>query len=345
MPSPRRDVQARVHVARARLAEHAGDRAVDRPDELPRALPDRACRRVALGDAQLLGDLRRLRLHRLEVLLQLVAVVAHLAQRRGLARARLRVPDPRADELALDRGDLVAPRLHRRRDLLLPGLELREVRLGLDGVRARTAHEQDDLAVLVGDPADELGALEEVGEVGRPEDDGEDVGLVGLEELHEARREHRAGLAQAALEPDEAGALGAQLAAEALELGPLGVEVALEDLLAAGERRDPPLEAVDPARVLRDVARQRPLRALLAADPVAGSVDLPVQLVELALGRRCGGRPEGQGRPEGDGDRDAHDEDDETAHRRPRQATGHPRRCPTGALRGRELAQEPFRMP
>ena len=49
-----------------------------------------------------------------------------------------------------------------------------------------------DLAVLVGDALEELGALEQVGEAVGLEHHGERVGLVGLVELHEAVGESRA---------------------------------------------------------------------------------------------------------------------------------------------------------
>ena len=152
-------------------------------------------------------------LHGLEVLLQLVAVVAHLAQRRGLAGPRLRVA-----RRACRRARSCTAAISSRRActtaviLLLAGLELRRGAPRCSTASSRASRTSTTiLAVLVGDPADELGALEEVGEVARPEDDGEDVGLVGLEDLDEARREHRARLAQPALQPDEPRALGAQV--------------------------------------------------------------------------------------------------------------------------------------
>ena len=154
-------------------------------------------------------------------------------------------------------------------------------------------------------------ALEEVGEVGRPEHDGEDVGLVGLEELDEPRRERRAGLAQPALEPDEPRALGAQL-------GPRGSRAR-----RAWRRGRAWRTSSRPASVVIFAWRRLILRVYCAMslDSVFSAPFLrpiwprvrsifPLQLVELAPGRGCGGRPEGQGRPEGDGDRDAHDEDD-----------------------------------
>src|SRR5436189_4328353 len=106
----------------ATLAERRGDRPVDRPDEAPRTLPDRA----ASGEVAL--DPGLLRLHRAHVLLELVTRGTRRVERRLLARARVREPGLRPHEAALDGGHLIAPRDdgggHPLRAVLEPGQSL-----------------------------------------------------------------------------------------------------------------------------------------------------------------------------------------------------------------------------
>ena len=115
---------------------------------------------------------------------------------------------------------------------------LAQALLAGDGVDLRVAHERDDLAVLVGDAPDELGALEQVGEAVGVQHDGDDVGRLGLVDLDERARAACARVSlEAVAQAHEPGALGAQVGAQALELGALGVEVGLDALLARLQRR------------------------------------------------------------------------------------------------------------
>src|SRR5205807_9254855 len=97
----------------AALAEGCGDGAVHRPDELARAVPDRAGGGSAVAlegalDPCLLG------LHRLDVLLELAPGRPCRVQRGPLATAHARQSVLLADEPALDVGDLVAALEDRR---------------------------------------------------------------------------------------------------------------------------------------------------------------------------------------------------------------------------------------
>ena len=133
---------------------------------------------------------------------------AHAHQRVLLAGTRAVVADARVDQVLLDGRDLVAARGDPRGDAppggarACPAAIAFARRLGL-GV----AHEPDDALVLLVDAAQELAALEQLGEALGAEDDGDEVGLVGLVALDQALAERmRRACARRAL----AGAPGAR---------------------------------------------------------------------------------------------------------------------------------------
>ena len=124
-------------------------------------------------------------------------------------------------------GDVVAAAQDRLGGRLLAVLELGQQALGLLGARLEHLHARDDLAVLVGDPLQELGALQQVGEAVGLEDHGERVGLVGLVELDQpvgqrdaAGLQLGAGARQAVARHLEVVAHRQQLVARAVQLGP-----------------------------------------------------------------------------------------------------------------------------
>src|SRR5687767_7575927 len=177
--------------------ESRDDRAVHGPAELPAALLERAAR-VAL-DGRL--HARLLALERHEVALQLHAAVVHLSERAALVRARRGELVARADELVLDRCDLVALLEDALRCELLLLLKPGELEGLVLRLVAEAAHAVGDLASLVRDAVEELGALEQVAEAVGLEDHRERVGRVGLVDLHEAGGENAARRGEVAAEP------------------------------------------------------------------------------------------------------------------------------------------------
>ncbi len=142
-----------------------------------------------------------------------------LASALALPDAGPLVADPRADQRPANVGDRVAP-LEHGGGCALPGpLEAGEALGGRGRVRLGGADDPDDVAVLVGDPADELLALEQVGEALAVEHDGDDVGPVGLVDLDHPPRQRAPGLDEAGAQPDAPGALGAQVGLHAGKLG------------------------------------------------------------------------------------------------------------------------------
>ena len=233
----------------------------------------------------------------LEVGLQRLALGADLAQRVGLAGPRLRVAHPRADQLVLDDGDLVAALEHDRGQLLLARLELVQARGGARRVGLRVAHELDDRVVLVLDAAEELAALQQVGEAVGVQHHGHQVGLVGRVQLGQPPRQDLAPLGQAHAQPGQTGALAAQVLLGLHQLGAARVQVFLDPALAGLQLADRPLQPVDLARPALDVGRQDVLGALAAADLASGRLDLLLQGGGAALGR-LGPRAQRQDEPQ-----------------------------------------------
>ena len=150
----------------------------------------------------------------------------------------------------------------------------------------------DDLLVLVVDPAQELGALQQVGEPARVEDHGDHVGPAALVDLHQPAGQHLAGVGQAAAQLGQVGALAAQCDLRALELRPRPVELGLHLGLAALQDRDVAVELVDDARQLGHRRRER----LLAR---ARLVELGLGVVEpggIGAARQSGPQRQGDGR-------------------------------------------------
>ena len=207
--------------------------AVDRPDEATAAALDRAGRQAPPPPCSCGLDLGGLLLELAQMGLQRLALGADLAQRVGLAGARLLVAHARADQLVLDHGDLVAALEHDRGQLLLARLELVEARGGARRVGLRVAHELDDRVVLVLDAPEELAALQQVGEAVGVQHDGHQVGLVGRVELGQAPCQDLAPLGQTHAQAGKAGALAAQLLLRLHQLGAARVQVVLDAALAA----------------------------------------------------------------------------------------------------------------
>src|SRR5829696_6338723 len=178
------DVDARVQAPPAH-AEAGDDRPVDRPDQAPRALADRAGRAAALRRLEPGEHRRLLLLERRQVALQITPVVPRGRERPRLHRAGALELLLAVDEAVLDRVDLRGAPRDLGGDLAQLLLERVEPLLGGDRLRLRLAHAVDDARVLLRDALHELGALEQVGEAVGLEDHGDDVGLVGLVELDE----------------------------------------------------------------------------------------------------------------------------------------------------------------
>ena len=117
------------------------------------------------------------------------------------------------------------------------------------GLVAQSADAVGDLAVLVGDALEELGALEQVAEAVGLEHHGQRVGGVGLVDLHEPRGEQPARGGQLAAQARQAVAGDLEPVAHLEQLGLLAVEarpVPVEPLLGGA---DLALELLD--RVLK----------------------------------------------------------------------------------------------
>ena len=140
----------------------------------------------------------------------------------------------------------------------LDGLVLRLV--------AEAAHLVGDLAVLVRDPLQELGALEQVAEAVGLEDHGQRVGRVRLVDLNEPPCQHGARGGQPASEPLEPVARGLEPVAHGEQLLLLRVEAALDLVEPPLRGRDLPLHGVDPAAVALDRGAEHALLRLVVLD-------------------------------------------------------------------------------
>ena len=188
-------------------------------------------------------------------------------------RARSRRPLRSRAQLALRGGqavarggDVVAPAQDRLGRGLLAVLELGQQSLGLLGARLEHLHARHDRAVLVGDPLQELGALEQVGEAVGLEHHRERVGLVGLVELHQPVGQRRAALLQLRAGPRQAVARDLEVVAHGQQLVAGAVELGLDRAQPALGAADLALEAADAVVVALDVLREDALLALLALD-------------------------------------------------------------------------------
>ena len=286
VPAGDADVDARVQAAPA-LAERRDDRAVDRPDEAPGALLDRP---AAAGGALQRGlDLGLLLLERLEVALEVLAGVARGGERVALGRARVREARPAVDELALDRGDLVAAALDRERDLLLAVLEAGEA------LAVATASALASLMIVrMRVSWRETRRMNSVRSrrSAKPWDSSTTVTMSGRSALYISTRRVASvtrASSEARAQPLQALALLAQPALQALELGALVGQVGLDAGLAGLQGVDVALEGLDPVRVGRDVAGQHALAALLLLDRAALGLDPVLQVGGAALGRSARG--------------------------------------------------------
>ena len=100
-------------------------------------------------------------------------------------------------------------------------LEPRQLVRLIAGAVAQAPHEPGDLAVLVGDSVEELGALEQVGEAVGLEHHREHVGRVGLVDLDEPVGERAARRGEPPLEALGAVACDLEPVADRQHLGPL----------------------------------------------------------------------------------------------------------------------------
>ena len=121
-----------------------------------------------------------------------VAAIARAAQQRELRRSGRSRSVAAVDQADAQRRDLVALGLDLRRHLRLALLEPVEPRLGRGRVLLGVGDDVHDLRVLLGDPAHELGAADEVGEAVGLEHDGDGVRRIGLVEVDEALGERAA---------------------------------------------------------------------------------------------------------------------------------------------------------
>src|SRR4051794_6103614 len=223
-PGRHADVDAGVaRLPGATLAEGRRDRPVDRPDHRAAAAPDRAGveRRATLGGTQLRLDLR---LQLREVALELLARRLDVRERGAAPIARALELDAVRHELALHRDDLVAARFDRYGGGLLLAPQLAELLRLLGRERLERAHARDDLVVLVGDPVEELGPLEQVCKAVRLEHDGQGIGLAVLVHLDEALRQRLLGPAQIDLQPRQPVLRLLEPVLRREQLGALGVE-------------------------------------------------------------------------------------------------------------------------
>src|SRR5215213_88903 len=107
----------------------------------------------------------------------------------------------RAGELVLDCGDLVALAEDALRGELLLLLEVGELDRLVPRRVAELPHAVGDVAILLGDALEELGALEQVAEAVGRQDHGEGVRRVGLVDLDEAGGEDAARRGELAAKP------------------------------------------------------------------------------------------------------------------------------------------------
>ena len=235
-------------------------------------------------------DTRLLALERCEVALEAHAAVVHLGQRTALVGAGGCELVARAHELVLDGGDLVALAQYPFGRELFALLEVRELdRLVVRAV-AKTAHSVGDLAVLIRDPVEELGALEQVAKAVRRQDHGERVGRVGLVDLDQAGREHPARGHELAAQPLEPVARRLQAVAHGEQLLLLLVEAVLHPRQAALGSGDLALDRVDAGVEALDRGAEHALLRLVVLDLVALLLDAGRQ-----RGREAGKRQHEEG--------------------------------------------------
>ena len=267
-----------------RLAEGRRDRAVDRPDHAAasrggpgrRGAPAPPCAvRSCAGDLRLLGA------QRAEVVLEVRG--AGRAPRPSTDCLRARVPrgGARGDEASLT-GATSSRRAWMRRERLLALLERGEARVGGRRVGLRVADRGEDPVVLVGDAAQELAALEEVGEA---------LGARGRPSRRRAARPCRARRSRVA-RPARATVSRARRRTSRARSARRSTWVASSRALASG-RPGTALAAEAVMRrcrasiravVARDLRREDPLGALLRADLALLGLDLALQAVEPADG-------------------------------------------------------------
>ena len=272
MPVGRGDVDAGVQAAPA-LAERRGEGAVDRPDQAAGAAPDRARRAPRRGVAD-------------PACARSIAARSSSASTRG-CRTLARTPAAvalraqlalRGGQAVARGGDVVAAAQDRLGRRLLAALELGEQALGLLRAGLEHLHTRDDLAVLVGDPLQELGALQQVREAVGLEDHRESVGLVGLVELDEPVGQRGAAGFQLGAGAREAVACDLEVVTHREQLVAGAVQLGLNAGQPALGPADLALEAADAVVVALDVLGQHALLALLALDLGA--------LLSMRLGQR-----------------------------------------------------------
>ena len=227
-----------------RMPNGGRDRPVDGPDQAARALADRAGRRRPGRTASAASTAACSFSSAREVALEVVAVRAGRGERARLdRRARPRSAFWRSTSRSLIAATSAAAAATSAVTLRWRSSSAsRRFSVG-DRLRLRLPDAVDDARVLLRDALHELRALEQVGEAVGLEDHGDDVGLVGLVELHEPVAQRGARLGQPRAQPHQADALAAQLVLDARELGALGVEVGLDPRLARLQGRDVALRA------------------------------------------------------------------------------------------------------
>jgi hypothetical protein len=273
------------------LAERRRNRPIDRPDQAAGPALDRPGRAPTASANGGLGGLdacphrRLLAAQVVEVLLEVVAVrLDSREQRPALAAGgcqRVLALDHRGARL----GDLVLLREDRVGGVLLLLLELLELvreprRLALELADAR-----DDHAVLRGDPLEEGGPVEHVREAVGLEDHGEDVRLVVLVHLDEARRQRVRRLVKPRAQPHQPVLRHLEAVLHALHLRALLLQRALQSRLARRVAADVALKAADPRRVRRDVGREHAGTCPLLLNLTLLALDLVVQRAALARHR------------------------------------------------------------
>ena len=203
----------------------------------------------------------------------LTRLLAHLRRARRACR-----PAPRRAGRARPRAGSRRPRSGRAREDALGGELLLLLEVGeLDGLVlrlvAQPAHAVGDLAVLVRDPLEELGALEQVAEAVGLQDHGDDVGRVGLVDLDEPVGQHVARGGELATEPLEAVARLLEPVADLEQLRLLAVQVRLHAREPALRGRDLALHGVDAGAEALDRRAEYALLRLVPLDLVALLLD------------------------------------------------------------------------
>ena len=139
---------------------------------------------------------------------------------------------------------------------------------------AQHAHAVGDLAVLVGDAFEELGALEQVAEAVGLEHDGQRVGRVGLVDLDQPRGEHLARAWPARCAAARAGRAPPRAVADLEQLRLLAVEARLDVVEPRLGGRDLALHGVDAGvEAARSSVREHALLRLVLLDLLALLLD------------------------------------------------------------------------